>query len=94
MFAIPEDRLSAIQPDQNLFQEAGIDSLEAFEAVIAIHELLGVEIPKEIDPSRLGTLDSISTYLQEQYPPEVLDSFFHWLFHPLRAELLARRIPA
>lgn len=58
----PEARGQALAPSVNLREQLDLDSMDALNFVIALHEELGVEIP-ETDYAKLATLDSIVAYL-------------------------------
>ena len=62
-----EDKLSAflvkllklgpdvsLTPEGDLIQQIGMDSIEAFDAVATLHELLEAAIPDDFDPDRGG----------------------------------------
>lgn len=65
----------ALLPESDLVSEVGLDSIEAFESVATLHELLGVRIPEDIDPKSVGTIKGITTYILERYSPEVVERF-------------------
>jgi acyl carrier protein len=53
---------SALQNDQ-VFRDAGIDSLDHLNILLAVEEQFGVEIPDE-DSKSLNTLNALLTYLE------------------------------
>lgn len=64
-----------ISPDANLVSEIGLDSIEAFESVAALHEILGARIPDDLDPKVLGTIREIAAYMFNKYDAEKIDAF-------------------
>jgi acyl carrier protein len=63
----PESRGQALAPGVSLRDQLDLDSMDALNFVIALHEELGVEIP-EADYGKLATLDGIVAYLGEHQP--------------------------
>lgn len=61
----PEADFSKLAPDDNLRRTLDIDSFDALNFFIALHEELGVEIP-ESDYGRLNTLAELVRYLSTQ----------------------------
>lgn len=64
-----------LQPDSDLVNEIGLDSIEAFEAVATLHELMGVRIPDDLDPKALATIAKISQYLVGTYDADTIQTF-------------------
>jgi acyl carrier protein len=58
----PEARGQPLAPAVNLREQLDLDSMDALNFVIGLHEAFGVEIP-EADYTKLESLDSIITYL-------------------------------
>lgn len=58
----PEVRGQALAPSISLRDQLDLDSMDALNFVIALHQELGVEIP-ESDYAKLATLDRIVAYL-------------------------------
>lgn len=58
----PEARGQALASSVNLREQLDLDSMDALNFVIALHEELGVDIP-ETDYAKLTTLDGIVAYL-------------------------------
>jgi acyl carrier protein len=56
-----------IEPDVSLIEQIGLDSIEAFDAVATLHELLGVSIPDDFDPKATATLRSLGQYLIDRF---------------------------
>jgi acyl carrier protein len=59
----PEADLDALDPEEDLREALDIDSMDALNVVIALHERLGVDIP-EADYPKLVTLDGMVGYLR------------------------------
>jgi acyl carrier protein len=77
-----------LQPNADLVNEVGLDSIEAFESIATLHELLGVRIPEDLDPKSIATVNSIAQYIQIKYSPEVIQRFMEI---DIQAELAAIR---
>jgi acyl carrier protein len=58
----PEADLSLLKPDRRIRDQIDIDSMDALNFLIAVHEATGVDIP-ESDYPKLTTLDNIVAYL-------------------------------
>ena len=63
----PEARAQALTPSVSLRDQLDLDSMDALNFVIALHQELGVEIP-ETDYAKLATLDGIVAYLAAHLP--------------------------
>lgn len=61
----PEAMGQTIAPTVSLRDQLDLDSMDALNFVIALHEQLGVDIP-EIDYAKLATLDGTVAYLAER----------------------------
>lgn len=64
-----------LRRDANLVDEVGMDSIEAFESVATLHDLLGARIPDRLDPKSLSTVDSIATYIAQSHDAERVQAF-------------------
>lgn len=64
-----------LEPDAELITAVGIDSIEAFESVATLHEILGVRIPDDLDPKSISSIRGMANYLQSRYSGETLDRF-------------------
>jgi acyl carrier protein len=58
----PEVDSAAVEPDTALRSQLDIDSMDALNFFIRLHEKLGVEIP-EADYAKLNTLNECVAYL-------------------------------
>jgi len=58
----PETDLATFRTDLNLRDQLDIDSMDSLNFLIAVHELLQVDIP-EADWARLFTIDELVAYL-------------------------------
>ena len=65
----PEANLEEIKPDKRLRDQLDIDSMDALNFLIAVHEATGVDIP-ESDYPKLTTLDNIVSYLSTRAAPQ------------------------
>ncbi|HEU4430230.1 MAG TPA: phosphopantetheine-binding protein [Myxococcota bacterium] len=58
----PEVDFGSIDPRADLREQLDIDSLDFLNALVAIHERTGVDIP-ESDYAQVATLDAAAAYL-------------------------------
>ena len=58
----PEVDLGTVSPDRPFQEAAGIDSIDFFNLVTAIHDRTGIEIPSQ-DHAKLSTLKLFVSYL-------------------------------
>jgi acyl carrier protein len=58
----PEVDFAAIDPAADLREQLEIDSLDFLNALVALHERTGVEVP-ESDYGQVATLDAAAAYL-------------------------------
>lgn len=63
----PESDPASLAPDANIRETLDIDSFDFLSFLIALHELLGIEIP-EADYGRLDTLHHMVSYLAAKAP--------------------------
>jgi acyl carrier protein len=63
----PEADMAAVDPARRIRDQLDIDSMDALNFLIAVHEETGVDIP-ESDYPKLATLDSIVSYLAARLP--------------------------
>lgn len=64
-----------LKPESDLVSIVGLDSIEAFESVAALHEVLGVRIPEDIDPKAIGSLRAMAEYLVGRYDAAIIENF-------------------
>lgn len=64
-----------LDPDSELIDQVGLDSIEAFDAVATLHELLGVSIPDDFDPRTVSTIRSLSRYVIGRFGSEAAERF-------------------
>jgi acyl carrier protein len=58
----PEVDFSAVDPRADLREQLDIDSLDFLNALVAIHERTGVDVP-ESDYAQVATLDAAAAYV-------------------------------
>jgi acyl carrier protein len=63
----PEADLAAIDHARRIRDQLDIDSMDALNFLIAVHEATGVDIP-ESDYPKLATVDGIVSYLSTRAP--------------------------
>jgi len=64
-----------IAADVDLATQIGLDSIEAFDAVATMHELMLVSIPDDFNPRTVTTLRSLSDYVILTFGDEVAKRF-------------------
>lgn len=58
----PEVDLTSLDPSADLRAQADLDSVDAMNVVVGLHDELGVDVP-EADYGELATLDAMVAYL-------------------------------
>ena len=61
----PESDLDALDPEVLLQEQLDLDSMDFLNAMIAIHDATGVDIP-EADYGEVATLDGLLRYVSER----------------------------
>lgn len=51
----------------DLVQQVGLDSIEAFDAVATLHEILGESIPTTFNPRTSNSISLLSQYIFDQF---------------------------
>ncbi len=74
MQGLTDEEVKAISWDKNLMEQVGFDSLRAFGMVTSLHEMMGVELPDEMDPNSVMSIDGISEYVINNYDQNVVNS--------------------
>ena len=64
-----------LKVDVDLVQQIGLDSIEAFDTVATMHELIGVAIPDDFNPRAIRTIRSLSQYVLEHYDKTAIERF-------------------
>lgn len=64
-----------LKVDIDLVQQIGLDSIEAFDAVATMHELIGVAIPDDFNPRVVSTIRGLSRYVLDHYEKTAIDRF-------------------
>jgi len=64
-----------LEPNSDLISEVGLDSIEAYEAIAALHTLLGARIPKDLDPLVVRSIGGMSEYVASRFSPEQVGEF-------------------
>jgi acyl carrier protein len=62
-----------LRADADLIAEVGLDSIEAFEVLAALHALLGARIPKDLDPQVVRSVRGMSDYVLNRFAPDVVE---------------------
>jgi acyl carrier protein len=58
---------SDVQPDANILEDLGADSLDVVELVMALEEAFDIEVPDE-DVEGLRTIGDVQKYIQQRVP--------------------------
>lgn len=61
--------------DADLIQQIGLDSIEAFDAVATMHELLDVAIPDDFSPKVVNSIRSLCGYVQTRFGQTAVERF-------------------
>ena len=61
----PDTEPSTLRPGDNIRDVLGIDSFDALQFLVALHEKLGIDIPEE-DYGKTGTLESLVGYVRSK----------------------------
>jgi acyl carrier protein len=58
----------------NLIEQVGLDSIEAFDAVATLHEIMNQSIRDDFNPKVVGTVRDLGNYLLQNYPEESIEA--------------------
>lgn len=64
-----------IDPEKDLVEQIGLDSIEALDAVATLHELMGVSIPDHFKLKSVESLRSLTNYILTQFGAEAAQRF-------------------
>ena len=64
-----------IDPEKNLVEQIGLDSIEALDMVATLHELLGVSIPDHFKLKSVESLRALTNYVLTQFGAEAAQRF-------------------
>lgn len=56
-----------IDPNSDLVRQVGLDSIEAFDAVATIHEIIGKSIPNDFNPKISNSIHLLAQYVINQF---------------------------
>ncbi len=51
----------------DLVQQIGLDSIEAFDAVATVHEIIGQPIPNDFNPKVSNSIRLLAQYVRQQF---------------------------
>lgn len=57
----------ALAADAELVQQIGLDSIEAFDAVATMHEIIGQPIPTDFNPKVSNSIRRLAQYIEQQF---------------------------
>lgn len=75
-----------LTPETNLIEEVGLDSIEAFEAVATLHDIMDVTIPEDFNAKLVSTLRQLANYVETNYSGEAIARFLDADLAELAAE--------
>lgn len=75
-----------LTPETNLIEEVGLDSIEAFEAVATLHDIMDVTIPEDFNAKWVSSLRQLANYVETNYPAEAIARFLDADLAELAAE--------
>ncbi|MFO3795767.1 MAG: phosphopantetheine-binding protein [Anaerolineales bacterium] len=64
-----EDDIS-LDVSADLVQQIGLDSIEAFDAVATVHEIIGQPIPNNFNPKVSNSIRLLAEYIQQEFGQE------------------------
>lgn len=71
MFKLGDD--VEIRPAESLIDQIGLDSIEAFEAIVTLHDAAGIDIPEDFSPLVINSVRELSGYIGRKYGDVVVD---------------------
>lgn len=64
-----------LTPETNLIDEVGLDSIEAFEAVATLHDIMDVTIPEDFNAKSVSSLRQLAIFVESHYSGEAIARF-------------------
>lgn len=64
-----------LQVDGNLIEQIGLDSIEAFDAIATLHDLLDVSIPDNFNPKVSASIRDLTAYIINTFGAETAGKF-------------------
>lgn len=64
---------TVVTPESNLVDEVGLDSIEAFEAVATLHDIMDVTIPEDFNAKSVTTVRQLATYIGGRFSQTEID---------------------
>lgn len=64
-----------LTPETNLIEEVGLDSIEAFEAVATLHDIMDVTIPEDFNAKSVSSLRQLAMFVESHYSSEAINRF-------------------
>ena len=61
----PDTEPRSLKPDESIREALNIDSFDALQFLVALHDKLGIDIPEE-DYGKTTTLKSLTDYLEKK----------------------------
>lgn len=62
-----------LNPTEDLVSQIGLDSIEAFDAVAALHEIIGQAIPTDFNPKVSNSIRLLAEYIKTRFGQEGID---------------------
>lgn len=67
-----------ITPEAKLIDQIGLDSIEAFDAVATMHEIMGVVIPDDFSPKLVATVRDLGNFIVDRYESSAIGKFLEF----------------
>lgn len=61
--------------EANLTDQIGLDSIEAFDAVATLHELMDVSIPDDFNPASVNSIRALGAYVTDRFGADAVARF-------------------
>ncbi|AXE35903.1 hypothetical protein DK843_17285 [Chromobacterium phragmitis] len=69
------DEDQPLPADADLIQQIGLDSIEAFDAIATLHELLDAVIPENFNPKVVNSIRTLARYVLDAFGDEAARRF-------------------
>ncbi|WP_168194876.1 phosphopantetheine-binding protein [Chromobacterium phragmitis] len=69
------DEDQPLPADADLIQQIGLDSIEAFDAIATLHELLDAVIPENFNPKVVNSIRTLARYVLDAFGDEAVRRF-------------------
>ena len=66
-----------LEPHTDLLAEVGLDSIEAFDAVATLHDIMDVTVPEDFNAKTVSSLGQLADYLESRFSTEEIARFLN-----------------